>query len=75
MVGGETCWQLLLSFPRVKFPGFWVWWSTLGSAHPCLFLFPFLGLGVVVESTQGEEHLALLKLQKISSQQVGVGGL
>lgn len=32
-MGGETAGQLLLAFPRVRFPGFWVCWSTLGSTH------------------------------------------
>lgn len=41
MVGGETAGQLLLAFPRVKFPGFWVlvehpWQCTL---LPVPFLF------------------------------------
>ena len=29
----------------------------------------------MVMSTQGKEHLAVLKLKEICSQQVGVGGL
>lgn len=77
MVGGGTAVQLLLTFPRVKFPGFWSWWSTLGCTHHCccVFLLPPLRLRVLLGSTQGEEQQALLKLKTISSQQVGVGGL
>lgn len=42
-MGGETAGQLLLAFPRVRFPGFWVCWSTLGSTHYSAVPFPFAG--------------------------------
>lgn len=75
-MGGESGWETLAFFPQGRIPRL----LDPGGAplavdsEVCSF-FTFLRLRAVVLSTQGEEHLALLKLKEICSQQVGVGGL
>lgn len=66
--------QLLLSFPRGRIPRLLDPGGAPLAVDPDV-PFSFPGHRVMVVITQGKEHLAVLKLKEICSQQVGVGGL
>lgn len=75
MVGGESGWETPAIFPRGRIPRLldpceWPWQWALKYVPFSLSRVQSGGL-----NTRGEEHLALLKLKEICSQQVGVGGL
>lgn len=76
MEGGESAWESPACFPQGRIPRL----LDLGGVplaedvQACSFLH-FQELRAVILSAQGEEHLALLMLKEICSQQVGVGGL
>lgn len=75
-MGGESGWETPAFFPQGRIPRLLdPGGAPLAVDSEVCSLFTFLGLRAVVLSTQGEEHLALLKLKEICSQQVGVGGL